>query len=60
MHVLVQLKGKPEVYVSDFIHLRWVPNAAALKVVQAQLKARGLPTTVTQVTSLDAYGLRVQ
>jgi uncharacterized ParB-like nuclease family protein len=60
MHVLVQMKGKPEVWASNGIHRYHLPNPAALAQQQALMKARGLPTAVMQVTSLDAFGVPVK
>ena len=59
MHTLVKLKGTKAVWVSDVITRRWVQDPTELSAVQAALKARGLPTTVREVTSLSAWGVPV-
>ena len=59
MHTLVQLQGSDPVWLSDLITRRHIATPAELRTVQASLKARGLPTAVTIVTTLAPYGVVV-
>jgi hypothetical protein len=56
---LVRQENTAPVWLSDLLTRRWVQTEAELAVVRANLKARGLPTNVTVVSSLAAYGVPV-
>lgn len=59
MHTLVKLPDQDAVWLSDLITRRWVQTPRELDVVKANLKARGVPATVTVVASLGPYGVPV-
>ena len=57
--VLVRFKDKPEVYVSDGLHRRWVKNETHLRALQAAIKDQGGTGKVTLLATageLDAFG----
>lgn len=59
MRQLVRLEGTDPVFVTDLINRRHVEDPKQLAVVQAELKAAGLRTTVKVVKDIDAYGVPV-
>ena len=57
--VLVRFKDKPEVYVSDGMHRRWVKTHAHLDALVRAIKDQGGTGKVTLLATageLDAFG----